>query len=267
MDPASLFSRETMSVAMTHVPKSVPILGGIYKLATDIQETTQRVAVNQKQSEQLSERIDTLVGFLAQRDFSEQLSEAMHIALHRFESFLRQCLEFIETFVETSWFKRVIGNKEHERKFVDLNRELTQYSNDLNFGIGLSNMPKQKKLDGNEEVQPEPEEKEDDRRRSPSQTNSHQRRENIFISGLWQYQYNQYNQWFGPFQHQIAFNPMTKTLQGYGEDNVGQYALGGSFSVSKGRIELIQQYQVNMSVALGRFDLCFAFSPGPVTQI
>lgn len=247
MDPASLFSRETMSVAMTHLPKSVPILGGIYKLATDIQETTQRVAVNQKQSEQLSERIDTLVGFLAQRDFSEQLSEAMHIALQRFETFLRQCLEFIETFVETSWFKRVIGNKEHERKFVDLNRELTQYSNDLNFGIGLSNMPSQKKL--------EPDEKEDNRSRSPSQTNSHERRENIFISGLWQYQYNQYNQWFGPFQHQITFNLMTKTLQGYGEDNVGQYALGGSFSVSKGRIELIQQYQVNMPVALGRFDL------------
>ena len=47
-----------------------------------------------EQCEQLSERIDTLNGFLAERDLSTSLNEAMHMALRRFEAFLRRCLEF-----------------------------------------------------------------------------------------------------------------------------------------------------------------------------
>jgi hypothetical protein len=140
---------ETISVALTSAPKSIPVLNGIFKLATDIRETTERVGANKNQCEQLSERIDTLIGFLAQRDFSNSLNEALHIALHRFEAFLRRCLEFISIFLEASWFKRVINNKDYERKFQDLNRELTQYSNDLNFGIGLNNMQMDKKQDEN----------------------------------------------------------------------------------------------------------------------
>ena len=140
MDPASLFSMETMSAAMTNAPKSIPVLSNIVKLATDIRETTERVEVNRQQSERLSQRIDTLIGFLAERDFSGRLTDSMHLALNRFENFLQECLAFISTFLETTWFKRVVNNRDHEKKFLDLNRELTQYSNDLNFGIGLSNL-------------------------------------------------------------------------------------------------------------------------------
>jgi hypothetical protein len=68
--------------------------------------------------------------------------------------------------------------------------------------------------------------------------------ENIFVSGLWKYQYQQYNQYHGPFPHQLVFNPKTRTLHGYGEDNVGQYVLNGSFSEATGQIEMIQHYQV-----------------------
>ena len=141
---------ETLSVAATAVPKSVPVLSNIFKISTDIHETTERVETNKTQCTQLSERIDTLIGFLAQRDLSEHLNEALHIALHRFETFLQRCLEFISTFLETTWLKRVVNNKDYERKFQDLNRELTQYSNDLNFGIGLSNM-KVKKVEQDDE--------------------------------------------------------------------------------------------------------------------
>ena len=146
---ATLLPVETISVALTNAPKSIPILNGIYKLATDIRETSERVSANKTQCEQLSERIDTMIGFLGQRDLSHNLNDAMHTALHRFETFLRRCLEFISTFVETSWFKRIVNNKDYEKKFQDLNRELTQYANDLNFGIGLGNMPMNKKEDEN----------------------------------------------------------------------------------------------------------------------
>lgn len=131
---------ETVSAAMTNAPKSIPVLGGIVKLATDIRETTERVDVNKQQCQRLSERIDTLIGFLAERDFSTSFTDSMHVALKRFEIFLRECLEFISTFLETTWFKRIINNKDHEKKFLDLNRELTQYSNDLNFGMALNNI-------------------------------------------------------------------------------------------------------------------------------
>ena len=132
---AGLLPAETISVAMTAAPKAIPVLSGIIKLSTDIRETTERVAANKDQCQQLSERIDTLIGFLAERDFSVSLNEAMHTALNRFESFLRRCLEFISTFLEASWMKRIMNNKDYEKKFLDLHRELTQYSNDLNFGI------------------------------------------------------------------------------------------------------------------------------------
>ena len=149
MSASTLFPMETMSVAMTSVPKALPVLGHIFKLSTDIRETTERVGANKEQCEQLSERIDTLIGFLAERDLSNSLNEAMHMALRRFEAFLRRCLEFISTFLEATWFKRIINNKDYERKFQDLNRELTQYSNDLNFGMGWINMQSSKNLDGN----------------------------------------------------------------------------------------------------------------------
>ena len=145
MAAATLLPMETISVALTNAPKSIPILNGIYKLATDIRETSERVSANKTQCEQLSERIDTIIGFLGQRDLSDSVNEAMHIALHRFETFLRRCLELITTFVGTSWFKRIVNNKDYEKKFQDLNRELTQYANDLNFGIGLGNMRMEKK--------------------------------------------------------------------------------------------------------------------------
>ncbi|CAF3378806.1 unnamed protein product [Rotaria sp. Silwood1] len=60
--------------------------------------------------------------------------------------------------------------------------------------------------------------------------NYQQTQDTIFVSGLWKYQYYQYNQWYGPFQQQLVFNPMTRTINGYGQDNVGQYVLNGSFS-------------------------------------
>ena len=149
---STLLPMETISAAMTTVPKSLPVLSGIFKLSTDIQQTTQRVATNKEQCEQLSQRIDTLIGFLAERDLSNSLNEAMHMALRRFETFLRRCLEFISTFLEASWLKRILNNKDYERKFQDLNRELTQYSNDLNFGIGVTNIHTNKNLDGSHRI-------------------------------------------------------------------------------------------------------------------
>ncbi|CAF3346232.1 unnamed protein product [Rotaria socialis] len=277
MDAPSTF--DTFSIAMTSVPKSLPILSNIYKIATDIRETTERVEINKKQCEQLSERIDTLIGFLAQRDLSKCLNEAMHKALNRFETFLLQCLEYISTFIEATWFKRIVGNKEYEKKFQDLNRELTQYSNDLNFGIGLNIMTVNKTHDENDEEKIESDEADESEKDPPQQKpsgivdgsqrierkhretsietnkvpymnpakenqNGYQAAENIFVSGLWLYRYYQYNQWFGPFQQQIVFNPMTKTLNGCGVDNVGQYLLNGSFSVETGQLEMMQHYQI-----------------------
>jgi len=76
--------------------------------------------------------------------------------------------------------------------------------------------------------------------------NSQTAQEYIFVSGLWNYQYKQYNQYYGPFPHQLHFNSRDKTLQGYGEDNVGQYVLGGTFSETTGQIEMTQSYQVRL---------------------
>ncbi|CAF0871686.1 unnamed protein product [Rotaria sp. Silwood1] len=293
MDLASSSTMSTISVALTTVPQSIPVLSSIYKISTDIRETTQRVQVNKQQCEQLSERIDTLIGFLAQRDLSHCLNQAMHRALYRLETFLRQCLEFISTFIEASWFKRLINNKDYEKKFLDLNRELTQYSNDLNFGIGLSNLPKNEKQNKNAQADIESDESDefdndfpqpqtleivdddqyigitnretsrktkDTPHMSTARTiiNYQQTQDTIFVSGLWKYQYYQYNQWYGPFQQQLVFNPMTRTINGYGQDNVGQYVLNGSFSEVTGKIEMTQRYQIgtgNQNLNLGHQDV------------
>ncbi|CAF3620375.1 unnamed protein product [Rotaria sordida] len=293
MDMPGSSAMDTISVAMTSLPKSIPVLSNIYKLSTDIRETAERVEVNKQQCGQLSERIDILIGFLAQRDLSDCLNEAMHRALHRFETFLRQCLDFISTFIEASWFKRIVNNKDYEKKFLDLNRELTQYSNDLNFGIGLSNIQKNKEQNNNARADIESDESDKFENNFPQRKtfemadddqhigitswetsrktnnvphmsaartalNFQQAQENIFVSGLWKYQYYQYNQWHGPFQHQLVFNPMTRTLNGYGQDNVGQYVLNGSFSEVTGKIEMTQRYQIgtgNPNLNLGHQDM------------
>lgn len=153
MDAAFSSPLDTLSIAMSSAPKSLPVLSNIYKIATDIRETSQRVEINKQQSELLSERIDTIIGFLADRDLSACLNESLHKALNRFETFLRQCLEFISSFLETSWFKRITNSKEYEKKFLDLNRELTQYSNDINFGIGLMNMDTNRNKDKSHRVE------------------------------------------------------------------------------------------------------------------
>ncbi|CAF1308996.1 unnamed protein product [Adineta steineri] len=293
---------ETVSVAMTAAPKSLPILSTIFKLSTDIRETSERVETNKSQCEQLSERIDTLIGFLAERDLSRCLNEAMHIALNRFEAFLRRCLEYISTFLETGWFKRIVNNKDFEKKFQDLNRELTQYSNDLNFGIGLNNMQSTKKQEENHytdnyssdasqnpATMDESHEYENDfiekktaeiadddehsgiaaRQVPPSGKNSpfvntarsagniEQAQQSVFISGLWNYAYNQYNLAYGPFPHQLVFNSTTRKLHGYGEDNVGQYILNGTFSEENRQMEMTQSYQYgtgNPTLNLGHQD-------------
>lgn len=134
---SDLFPVDTLSVAMTAAPKSIPVVSSIFKISTDIRETSQRVAANRDECQKLSERIDTIIGFLADGDVLHSLNATMHMALSRFESFLCRCLEFITTFIDTSWMRRIINNKDHEKKFQDLHRELTQYSNDLNFGIGI----------------------------------------------------------------------------------------------------------------------------------
>ncbi|CAF1121877.1 unnamed protein product [Adineta ricciae] len=283
---------ETLSVAATTVPKSVPVLSNIFKISTDIRETTERVETNKTQCMQLSERIDTLIGFLAQRDLSERLNEALHIALHRFETFLQRCLEFISTFLETSWLKRVVNNKDYERKFQDLNRELTQYSNDLNFGIGLSNM-KIKKIhqdDEEQEVQTKDIVQDKTKKNNNEQISIDDNlqikinmkepsmairslpirttpepvvdvppiQNLIFESGLWNYGYKQFNQFFGPFRQQVTFNRQTKTVHGYGRDNVGQYILNGTFSERTGQIRMTQTYQLGTGdpkLNLGHQDL------------
>lgn len=97
---------------------------------------------------------------------------------------------------------------------------------------------------------------------------SHSPAENtLFASGIWEYQYNQYNQWFGPFQHRIDFDPMRKTLRGYGEDNVGEYVLKGTFSRSRAQIEMALQYQVNSLSCDLSHTLLLTFSLAQVIRI
>ena len=66
--------------------------------------------------------------------------------------------------------------------------------------------------------------------------NWQQVQQDVFVSGLCQYQYNQ---WYKPFQSQITFNPMTGPLSSFGEDNIGQYVLGGSLSEINKNIQMI----------------------------
>lgn len=68
--------------------------------------------------------------------------------------------------------------------------------------------------------------------------------ENIFASGHWKYHYRQYNQYHGPFPQELHFNSRDKTVVGHGMDNVGEYALNGTFSEATGEIEMRQSYRV-----------------------
>jgi hypothetical protein len=67
---------------------------------------------------------------------------------------------------------------------------------------------------------------------------------NIFVSGHWKYHYKQYNQYYGPFPQELHFNSRDKTVIGHGADNVGQYALNGTFLEATGQIEMRQTYRV-----------------------
>ena len=75
-------------------------------------------------------------------------------------------------------------------------------------------------------------------------TNSSSASGTIFVSGPWKYHYKQYNQYFGPFSQELHFNSRDKTVIGHGVDNVGQYALNGTFSEATGQIEMRQTYRV-----------------------
>ena len=110
------FSADTISIAMTAAPKSIPVLNSIYSLAIDIRETSQRVKANKEDCEKLSERIETLIGFITQGDLSDGLNEPMQRALCRFEEFLGECLRFIDTFVEATRFRNIISSSSDEKK-------------------------------------------------------------------------------------------------------------------------------------------------------
>lgn len=70
------------------------------------------------------------------------------------------------------------------------------------------------------------------------------RPEEIFVSGLWNYRYTQDNEDYGPFPCRIAFDINSKTIEGFGEDNIGEYTFNGSVVVEKFQMNIEQQYIV-----------------------
>ena len=79
--------------------------------------------------------------------------------------------------------------------------------------------------------------------------------ESVFISGIFQYYYFQYETAHGPFSMRLDFNPHAKyTVEGGGEDDIGTYVITGVYSPETLRMGLIKQYQArtgNSSENLG----------------
>ncbi len=117
-----------------------PVLSQIFKIAGEIQEITKRTKVNKRQCLRLNERIWMLVNFLQGHTFNDTISESMKLALRNFVIFLQKCVEFMNIFINASFFKRLWNNKNHHEQFVDLHTEITQYTVDLNLGVILTVM-------------------------------------------------------------------------------------------------------------------------------
>ena len=79
--------------------------------------------------------------------------------------------------------------------------------------------------------------------------------ESMFIPGIFQYCYFDYEAAHGPFSMRLDFNPHAEyTVHGGGEDDIGTYVITGVYSPETLRMGLIKQYQAgtgNSSENLG----------------
>ena len=77
----------------------------------------------------------------------------------------------------------------------------------------------------------------------------------IFIPGIFQYYYFQYEKAHGPFSMRLGFYPQADyTVHGGGKDDIGTYVITGVYSPETLRMGLIKQYQAgtgNSSENLG----------------
>ncbi len=54
----------------------------------------------------------------------------------------------------------------------------------------------------------------------------------------------------------MTFNPYNKTIEGYGVDNVGEFALNGFYSRDTLQIKIVQLYKVyDLILFMNKFDV------------
>jgi hypothetical protein len=66
---------------------------------------------------------------------------------------------------------------------------------------------------------------------------------NLFPSGVWSGRYFQYDQWHGPSNFSLSFDPSSFTIDGSGSDDIGAFNLTGRYSTTTKEIELVKKYQ------------------------
>lgn len=121
------------------IPNVIDLLiSGVCNTADKIRDTAKRVKVNRYQCTRLSDRVDTIVGFLQSDKMNNQIpNNSLKIALEQFQKFLQRCLEFIKKFVKGGWLIRILRHQNYFHEFREFNEELSQHCQDLNFGLAL----------------------------------------------------------------------------------------------------------------------------------
>lgn len=69
---------------------------------------------------------------------------------------------------------------------------------------------------------------------------------NVFQSGIWSSRYFQYNNWHGPHEFTLSFDPQSMKVTGSRSDNVGTFTIDGLYSYQTRRIGLTKQYQAGI---------------------
>jgi len=109
------------------------ILDGIIYLAKEIDQAAKNVVSNREDCYDLNRHVQDVVGYLQYINSVAPPNDIFIRSVNDLEDILNQCLEFIQEFGGAGKFRQIYSNKRYRRKFVELNKRLTDCKERLSW--------------------------------------------------------------------------------------------------------------------------------------
>jgi hypothetical protein len=276
------------ALVLAHPKIALSVVTNITKVVEKIAIKVNEVKINKRQCLILSQSIKRGAEYLKIPEFQEKVyssTGALLKTLQAFEEFLRECYEYISSFVHMGWIDKFVHTHGQKERFGEYHARLQGFSSELSMGINIKNLISKEQEEEEDQLDSltfmnDPEELSNnyrnnliysqqlllqqqaeqfnqwahltsnkiDRLRAQHQTTaaSTVKHDDIFVNGTWSNRYFQFGVWHGPFKHHMTFNSTSNTFEGYGENDVGQFILTGNFSKHANLINIVQSYKVSL---------------------